>query len=112
MSIRSSDGSKANSTQRTRVDGVRRVWGTLRITTVAVVKSTLKKLSPAASNSIVVKRKVREYGDSNKTRWWFILRGDENTLKMLEGDWERIQMLTNWKLEHCIYRPKPLDPYY
>ena len=32
-------------------------------------------------------------------RWWFILRGDENTLKMLEGDWECIQILTgNWNI--------------
>ena len=41
------------------------------------------------------------HGDSNKMKWWFILRGDENTLKMLESDWERIQIQTNWKLEQC-----------
>ena len=87
-------------TQRTPVSGVRRVWGTLKSTTTAAVRSTLKKLWPA-SDGLVVRRRVREYGASNKTRWWFILKGDENTLKKLENEWARIRMQTNWKLEHC-----------
>ena len=89
-------------TQRTPVSGVRRVWGTLKSTTTAAVRSTLKKLWPA-SDGLVMRRRVREYGASNKTRslWWFILKGDENTLKKLENEWAPIRMQTNWKLEHC-----------
>ena len=98
-SARSSEPS-TKSAQRTPVDGVRRVWGTLKSTTAAV-RSTLKKLWPV-SNSLIVRRRVREYGDSNKTRWWFILKGDENTLKTLDNECqERIQMQTNLKLEQC-----------
>ena len=95
-----SNGSK--SPKRIPVDGVRRVWGTLRNTTTTAVRSALAKLSPASAENITVRRKFREYRDSNKTRWWFILRGEENSLKMLELDWERIRSQTNWKLEHCF----------
>ena len=87
----------STSIQRTPINGVRRIWGTLKSTTPAAVSSTLKKLSPS-SDRLVVRRKVREYDNSNKTRWWFILRGDETILKKWEGDWERIQVQT---LEYC-----------
>ena len=95
----STDSSKSTHLQRTPVDGVRRIWGTLKSSTTAAVSATLKKLWPVSS-SMTVRRKFREYGD-NKTRWWFILKGEEKTLQTMEEDWERIQMHTNWKLEHC-----------
>ena len=37
----------------------------------------------------------------NKTRWWFLLKSDENVLKKLEGEWESIQLQTKWTLECC-----------
>ena len=43
LSVRPNDSSKTDPTQRTPVDGVRRVWGTLKTTTAAAVMSTLKK---------------------------------------------------------------------
>ena len=39
-SVGTNDGSKTIPTQRTPVDGVRRLWGTLKIMTAAAVKST------------------------------------------------------------------------
>ena len=35
-------------------------------------------------------------------RWWFLLKGDENILKKLEEEWEKIQLQTKWKLECCL----------
>ena len=44
------------SSQKLRVDGVRRVWGTLKETTVSSLKSTIMIFSPSAS--LAVKRKT------------------------------------------------------
>ena len=105
-SARPTDSSVSTQPQRIRVEGVRRIWGTLKSATTAAVSATLKKLWPACS-SITLRRKVRVYEDSNKTRWWFILRGDESILQTMEKDWDRVQMQTNWKLEHCTAPSNP-----
>ena len=39
---------------------------------------------------------------SNHTRWWFVLRGDEDILSTLESEWEQVQLQTNWKLEPLL----------
>ena len=46
-----------------------------------------------------VKRKFREGARSD--RWWFLLYGEEEILKQLEGQWEKVALQTNWKIESC-----------
>ena len=31
-------------------------------------------------------------GNSNRIRWWFVLRGDEDILSVLESEWEQVQL--------------------
>lgn len=91
--------------QRSTVVGVRRVWGTMKSTTPTAVSSTLKKLT-TVGGSLFVKRKSKVHESSGKTRWWFVLKGDEEILKDLEGEWTNVHLQTNWKLETCT---KPTD---
>ena len=30
--------------------------------------------------------------NSNRIRWWFVLRGDEDILSVLESEWEQVQL--------------------
>ena len=36
------------------------------------------------------------------------MEGKEEVLALLEGEWERVSLQTNWKLEPCT-KPKPAD---
>ena len=104
-----SSNPQSSSLQKSTVDGVRRVWGTLPCTTPGAVSATLKKLTSDGSK-IAVKRKTRRYEGSGKTRWWFLLKSDENVLKKLDDEWESIRLQTKWKLECCSAPRSELDP--
>ena len=43
----------------------------------------------------------REGNGTRRDRWWFLISGEEDALKQLENEWERISIQTNWKLELC-----------
>ncbi len=104
-----SSNSQSSSLQKSPVSGVRRVWGTLPYTTPGAVSATLKKLT-SVGNKIAVKRKTRKHEGSGKTRWWFLLKSDENVLKKLDNEWESIQLQTKWKLECCSTPRSKVDP--
>ena len=87
--------------ERVPVEGVRRVWGTLKATSTTAVTSTLKKLT-TLGDRLTIRKKVKT--DAN--RWWFLIKGDEQLLCELEGEWDRVSLQTNWKLESCT---KPSD---
>ena len=87
--------------ERVPVEGVRRVWGTLKATTTTAVASTLKKLT-TLGDRLAVRKKVKP--DAN--RWWFLIKGDEQLLCELEREWDRVSLQTNWKIERCT---KPSD---
>ena len=80
----------------TPINGVRRVWGTLKTTTAGAVKNALSLVPEIPANAIVVKRKykVREKSGNKATRWWFNLRASEETLQQLESHWQRVQIQT------------------
>ena len=104
---RATAGGNSSSTtlstkEKSQVEGVRRVWGTMRETTRSSLKYTVMKFSP--SSTLVVKRKTIQSEAGEVKRWWFILHDSEEALKALEEMWEAIQMHTGWKLELC-YRP-------
>jgi len=90
------------------VQGKRKVWGTLRTTTEAAVKNTIKLICNADCN-LEVKRKYRLSGahrassESSPTprvaKWWFVISGDESALDQLALSWSAVKLQTNWSLE-------------
>ena len=97
----SADIPAPTSRERVPVEGVRRVWGALKATSTTAVASTLQKLT-TVGNQISVRKKTR----SDTNRWWFLLKGTEPLLCKLEGEWDKVSLQTNWKLEPCT---KPSD---
>lgn len=102
--------------EKESVPGSRKLWGTLRAATASVVSSTIGKLTTVGKH-VEVKRKykLRPNGSTNNrnSKWWFILRGSEDVLKELEGEWERVQLQTNWQLMPCLKyvdNPPPDQP--
>ena len=81
---------------RVKILGVCRIWGTLKSTRTSAI---LKKLA-AHGDQLFVKRKTATK-DGRCERWWFVLKEEETLLQQLEDEWEKIQIQTQWKLEHC-----------
>ena len=82
--------------ERVPVEGVRRVWGTMKATTTTAVASTLQKLTCVGSQLL-----VRKKTNFETNRWWFLLKGPEPTLCKLADEWDKVSLQTNWKLEPC-----------
>ena len=91
-------GNDESNGEKEHIPGTRRVWGTLHTTQVGAMVSTLKKLTKAGSK-VRVYRKFRTSRQS-KACWWFNLKGKENDLCALEGEWDSVTLHTNWMLEH------------
>ena len=85
------------------VEGKRKVWGTLKTTTVTAVKNAIKVISKI--DGLEVKRKYQlsradrvSVGSVPKvqvSRWWFVISGDETTLDKLARNWSAIKLQTN-----------------
>ena len=100
-----SDAAEQRQSQKVCVEGARRVWGTMSITTTSSLKSTIiGRFSP--TDSLLIKRKTICNNAGEVKRWWFVLHDSEEALCMLEDKWDNIQMQTGWKLELC-YKPHP-----
>ena len=97
--------------KKTKVSGVRRIWGTLKSTIAFTVSSILKKLS-TLGNKLVLRRKyINQWRVwSGRTQWWFVVKGSETDLEDLEKEWDRVQLQTGWKLENCYMTLSPLLP--
>ena len=39
---------------------------------------------------------------SKRSKWWYVIHGDESVLVHLESNWEQINLQTSWKLEPCF----------
>ena len=39
---------------------------------------------------------------SKRSKWWYVIHGDESVLVHLESNWEQINLQTSWKLELCF----------
>ena len=100
-----SSGKSLDTHARETVEGVRRVWGTLRNCTYRTVLATLRKLTSVAEN-VEVRRKFKKR-DGSEIRWWFLIRGDESVLQTLQMEWENVENSTSWKLELCH---RPISP--
>lgn len=87
----------------TAVLGARKVWGTLRSTTVSAVSNAIRSVTNIPTADISVKRKFKSRPDDNRIkRWWFVIRGEESTLQNLEGCWNQLELQTKWKLEPVL----------
>jgi len=94
------------SPETVQVDGVIRVWGTLRGCSSKTVLMLLQRLSTVAEN-VEVCHKYKK-NKNNTVQWWFLIRGEETVLQVLQQERERIQLQTSWKLERC-HRPVQSD---
>ena len=65
------------------------------------VAGTIARICPDVAGKIKIRRKYKTNNSGRTTRWWFIIRGEEETLTKLEEGWEGIFNQTAWKLEHC-----------
>ena len=69
-----------------RVVGARRIWGTLKNSTAASIKSVISRLCKVSK--IRVRRKDKEDTVSKRSKWWYVIHGDESVLVHLESNWE------------------------
>ena len=97
--------------QREKVVGARRIWGTMKTTTVATVTSALSRLTSVGGKLQI--RCTFKTTTSNHSRWWFVVRGSEEDLCNLDNEWDRINHQTPWELEVCyrlVENPPPPPP--
>ena len=87
---------------RSKVNGVRRVWGTLHHTTTKSVQNVISRLCNIEGLSIRRKTRISH----SKTTWWFVIHGDESLLCELDSKWAVVNMQTCWALQICS---KPVD---
>ena len=89
--------------QRQIVSDARRIWGTLRSDTHNTIKNTIVYLTKIEAKALHVKRKFRT-SRTGQHRWWFVLHGEENIMKVIENAWEKVSLQTSWRLETCTKR--------
>ena len=53
---------------------------------------------------MTVKRKYKTH-NQGRMHWWFVLKAEEETLAVLEKEWNRVALQLSWQLEPCF---KPL----
>ena len=103
---------------KVEVKGKRKVWGTLKTTTVAAVKNAIKVISKV--EGLEIKRKYslkkaqqarigREAASTQVSKWWFIISGEESILDQLVSNWDAIKLQTNWSLELIFSYGNPTD---
>ncbi len=91
---------------KVRVAGVRRIWGTMKSCPTTAVALAIKRLT-VVGTKLTVKRKFKK-NENGKVKWWFLLKGAEDDLLKLEGEWQKVELQTAWKLEVC-YQQVPTE---
>ena len=90
-----------------KIPGMRKVWGSMRSCSVQSMASTIAKLCPTMVEKLQVRRKYKTSRDGKISRWWFLIRGEEQVLTELEEKWGCVALQTSWKLEDCLKYNKP-----
>ena len=67
---------------RIKVDGARKIWGTVPTCSAGAVAATISKFVPSKLK-LRVRRKTKTLS-SNKAMWWFVVHGEESDLNVLE----------------------------
>lgn len=96
--------------EKVSIPGVRKVWGTMKACTTQTVSTTIAQLCPSVAGKLQLRRKFKTNDNGRVTRWWFLIRGEEEVLIELKQIWERVSIQTSWRLEECfVYRELPLE---
>ena len=82
---------------RTKVDGARRIWGTMNQTSVKTVQNAISRF--CKMDGLSIKRKTKT--GSSKSSWWFVVHADEKVLCELESKWDEVHLHTSWMLQTC-----------
>ena len=96
------------SRPKVKVDGARRVWGTMKTCSPGAILATITKLI-SKKVDLRVKRKTKKT-QKNKLLWWFVIHGTENDLIFLDSEWEKVQNHTLWTLHNCLMTPTVSQP--
>ena len=86
-----------------KVEGARKVWGTMSNTSASAVANTIKSLTTfsASQNDLIIKRIYKRAHNDQKrvVKWWFVIRGDEKLLEKLDHQWNLVAVQTAWQLQ-------------
>ena len=82
-----------------KVEGSRKVWGTMRSTTAPAIINAIRFVSVVDVSKLIIRRKYKTSPTKRQTKWWFVIRGEENLLTILKEQWHSIALQTNCKLE-------------
>jgi len=84
-----------------KVEGARKVWGTMRNTSASVVAIKSLTTLSASQNDLIIKRKYnRAHNDQKRVvKWWFVITGDEKLLEKLDHQWNLVAVQTAWQLQ-------------
>jgi hypothetical protein len=99
---------RRDSSLKVKVDGARRIWGTVPTCTAAAVAATISKLI-SHNLQLRVRRKTKPIS-GNKVLWWFVVHGAESDLVTLEQNWDQVQTQTLWLLQNCYMSPQTTQP--
>ena len=94
-------GEPSVSTNKIKVVGARRIWGTLKSSSTKIVKSVILRVSKI-EGELRIKRKDKENPTTGRPKWWYVVHGSESTLMELEAKWDQVKVQTSWKLEPCF----------
>ena len=94
-------GEPSVSTNKIKVVGARRIWGTLKSSSTKTVKSVILQVSKI-EGELRIKRKDKENRTTGRPKWWYVVHGSESTLMELEAKWDQVKVQTSWKLEPCF----------
>ena len=81
-----SAGEFPSITAKVKVTGARKIWGTMRESTVRSVKGVISKLCKIKPG-FKVKRKDQPGDSFHKPKWWFVIHADESDLAKLDSGW-------------------------
>ena len=97
----SSDQNKERSkrTPRVIVEGARRIWNTYVHATTKTIENAIARFCNV--EGLRIKRKTRMNSHTGKTIWWFVVHGDESTLRELDSKWECLHTQASWVLQPC-----------
>ena len=98
-----SAGEFPSITAKVKVTGARKIWGTMRESTVRSVKGVISKLCKIKPG-FKVKRKDQPGDSFHKPKWWFVIHADESDLAKLDSGWGVVSDHTSWKIQFC-YKP-------
>ena len=103
-SILATQSQNRSSRPKIRVEGKRKVWGTLKATTASAISSTIKLITKIEGLNVKRKftkgsRSPQANGPNDVSKWWFIISGDESLLDRLSKEWAAVKLQTNWSIE-------------